>query len=115
MLINLTPHPIRFCDSDGLEIALVAPSGQTARIDTMRAPSGDGAVTVDGATIPIEGAWYGELSGLPEQQDGVLYVVPLLTALAAPADRDDLLVPHQQVRDQEGTVVGCAALGRVVR
>lgn len=113
-LVNLTPHPLRFF-ANGSEVATIPPSGQTARIATSAAPDGDGTVAVDGVTIPVAGVGYGELAGLPEPQDDVYYVVPLLTALAAPADRDDLLVPHEQVRNEEGTVIGCASLGRVVR
>lgn len=97
------------------EVAVIPPSGQTARIATTPAPAGDGVATIDGVDIPVSGVGYGQLAGLPEPVDGVLYVVPLLTALAAPSDRTDLLVPHEQVRNGEGTVIGCASLGRVVR
>ncbi|MFI7106971.1 hypothetical protein ACIBK9_11730 [Nonomuraea sp. NPDC050227] len=38
--------------------------------------------------------------------------MPLLAALAA-AGREDLLVPHEQVRNVDGTVVGCRAFGSV--
>jgi hypothetical protein len=115
MIVNLTPHPLRFFDSDGIEIAVIPPSGQMARIATQPAPAGNSTMTLDGATIPVEGVGYGELVGLPEAQEGTHYVVPLLTALAAPANRTDLLVPHRQMRNSEGTVIGCAALGRIIR
>jgi hypothetical protein len=114
MIVNLTQHPIRFFSAD-VEITNIPPSGQTARIATKPSPADDNEVTVDGTTIPVIGVKYGELSGLPTRQDGVYYIVPLLTALAASVDRDDLLIPHKQIRNEEGTVIGCAALGRVVR
>lgn len=121
-VINLTPHPIHLYApgiADGatdaaLRAAMVATipaSGRTARL----ASTSLGRVTtveIGGATIHVEGVRYGKLGSLPEPQPGTWYVVPLLSALAA-RDRSDLLVPHEQIRNQDGTVVGCTAFGRL--
>jgi hypothetical protein len=112
---NYTPHDLTFVDQDGNEVAVLPPSGNVARIATEPAPAQDTTVKVGDVEIPVKAARYGRLEGLPPRREGVLLVVPLLTALAAPADRDDLVVPHDQVRNARGTVVGCRALGRAVR
>ena len=47
--------------------------------------------------------------------DDVFYIVPLVTAIAVQAEapaRTDLLVPYEQVRNAEGTVVGCRTLAQ---
>lgn len=113
-LINLTPHPIRIYDvstpdtiqdlNDGL-IGVIPPSGDTARIGEH-----DLGTTERVASIPVELIEYSVIYGLPAQKDGVRLIVPLVTALAA--RRDDLLIPYQQVRNTEGTVVGCRLLAK---
>src|SRR5690606_38658524 len=119
-IINLTPHPVRIYGEDtpdqvedldhGVVLAL-PPSGQFARLGES-VTGADTLVTEEGAEIPVALVSYAEIEGLPEPQQGTVFVVPLMTALAA-ARRDDLLVPYEQVRNQEGTVVGCRRLGRV--
>src|SRR5690606_297861 len=117
-LVNLTPHPVRIYGADtpdqvedpddGVRLVL-PPSGQFARL--AEKAHGGGVTTVDGVEVPVSDVSYAEVQGLPEPQQGARYVVPLMTALAA-RDRDDLLIPYDQVRNAEGTVVGCRRLGR---
>lgn len=119
-LVNLTPHPVKIYSEgtpdrvenpdDGVVLTL-EPSGQLARLGESVLGE-DTVVTEEGVEIPISLVSYAEVEGLPEPQQGVFYVVPLMTALAA-AGRQDLLVPYEQVRNGEGTVVGCRRLGRV--
>ncbi len=109
-IVNCTPHPLGLLVG-GQERA-IAPSGILPRAEQISAPAG--AVNHDGLEIPIETLAYGEVTGLPEEADGVFHVVSLVTAQAAP-HRKDLLVPSRQVRDEQGRIVGCAALGRLTR
>ena len=119
-LVNLTPHPVRLYKADTPDqvedlddgvVKVLEPSGELARLS--ESVIGEDAVLADeGVEIPVSTVSYAEVEGLPAPQEGVAYVVPLMTALAA-AGRDDLLVPYEQVRNQEGTVVGCRRLGRV--
>lgn len=119
-LVNLTPHPVKIYSEDTPDrvenpddgvVLTLEPSGTLARLS--EAVTGeDTVVTEEGVEIPISLVSYAEIEGLPEPQQGVFYVVPLMTALAA-AGRQDLLVPYEQVRNLEGTVVGCRRLGRV--
>lgn len=121
-IVNLTPHPINVYTADtpdqateaelaeGL-LTTIPASGRMARL-TNRDLGSDHSVDVDGRPVEVEQVEYGQLDGLPEPQPGVKYVVPLVTALAA--RREDLLVPHYQVRNEQGTVVGCKKFGRIV-
>ena len=118
-LINLTPHPVRLYKAgtpdrvdnpdDGV-LMILEPSGKFARLS--ESVLGEETVLNEEVEIPVSLVSYAEVEGLPAPQEGVAYVVPVMTALAA-AGRDDLLVPYEQVRNQEGTVVGCRRLGRV--
>jgi hypothetical protein len=131
-LINLTPHPIRIyrpLAPDTVEkvtdhlMCTIEPSGKTARV----AENDLGTVEeicyetyVEGVSfIPVELIEWSSVYGIPAQQDGVYLIVPLVTALAVLATnhaqgggRNDLLVPYAQVRNSEGTVVGCRLLAR---
>lgn len=131
-LINLTPHPIRIYRHDAPDavaavtdhlMCTIEPSGQTARV----AENDLGTVEqvcfetyTDGVSfIPVEMIEWSSVYGIPAQRDGVYLIVPLVTALAVFASgpgrggsRNDLLVPYAQVRNSEGTVVGCRLLAR---
>ncbi|MER7114145.1 hypothetical protein ABT332_06610 [Saccharomonospora azurea] len=119
-IVNLTHHPVKIYSEDTPDrvenpddgvLLTLPPAGQFARLS--EAVTGeDTFVTEEGVKIPVSLVSYAEIQGLPEPQEGVLWVVPLMTALAA-TGRTDLLVPYEQVRNQEGTVVGCRRLGRV--
>lgn len=119
-IINLTPHPVRIYGEDTPDrvdnpddgvLLTLPPSGQFARLSEA-VTGADTVVTEEGVKIPVSIVSYAEVEGLPDPQQGVAYVAPLMTALAA-TGRDDLLVPYEQVRNLEGTVVGCRRLGRV--
>lgn len=103
MLVNLTPHTINFVNPEGAEILNLPPSGTVARVATNAQVVGD----LDG--IPVTHTVYGEIEGLPEPQDGVIYIVSGLVRTACPS-RSDLACPGLQVRDSEGRVIGCQSL-----
>jgi hypothetical protein len=52
------------------------------------------------------------VTGRPQPQDGTDYVVSLVVALSV-RGRDDLLAPYLEVRNEEGTMIGCRYLQRV--
>lgn len=97
--INLTPHPIRVLDVRGDTHEFV-PSGQVVRV---------GQVTHE---MPEVGEFRvrtnqsGQISGLPEPQDGVIYLVSGFV-LAAAQGREDVLAPDTGpdcVRDENGHI-----------
>jgi hypothetical protein len=109
-LINLTPHPLTLIGHDGTVLLNQPPDGPMARCAEDRRDVG--TITLpDGATVPLRTVGFGTVTDLPAPRDGVLYVVSRATAEAA-ADRDDVVYPDEQVRDDEGRIIGCRALAR---
>ena len=62
--------------------------------------------------IQITKQIFGDVTDLPEQEDGVYLIVSRLVATACP-NRSDLLVPGPLIRDEEGKVVGCNGLSKI--
>ena len=103
-LMNLTPHALNVRKADGTFLEL-PPSGTVARRSVERIVVGE----IDGITIYA--TKFGQLEGLPEPSDGTVYIVSALAAQAC-ADRHDVLVPGEAIRDDNGRVVGCNGLVR---
>lgn len=101
--INLTPHTLNIIKADG-EILTLPPSGTQARIEEtyMSAGSQDG--------IEIFFGQLGEIVGLPEDEENVIFVVPKL--VAQKACRRNVYSPGRLVRDEEGRPIGCRGLQR---
>ena len=120
MIVNLTPHPIRLYPVDAPDIIDIGEQGPY-RIDEIP-PDGKPAriAMIDLGTVPLRGCdasveyvEYGHVDGLPEPESDTWYIVSLPVALAA-TYRADLLVPYREVRNGDGTVVGCRQLARPV-
>lgn len=125
-LTNLTPHPIRvygWAVPDRFEVGdheprvVLDPSGMLARIGQIDL----GSAGLLGAEAPVQMVEYRHLNGLPPkytqgwEKNTDWYVVSLPVALAClskhPAiRRNDLLVPYLDVRNNEGTIIGCRTL-----
>lgn len=124
MLINLTPHTIDVfrredvvpdfgrgfkIASQGVVPAMIIPSSGIARVAT--AETDDGEI----GGVPVLKQEYGAIAGLPKPRKGVFYIVSGLTAQAARAQgrsTDDLLLTTRLVRNESGSIVGCAAFAR---
>jgi len=114
VFVNLTPHPVTIFDNGFSEhmdmILAVEPSGTVARlIETVR-PDG----SIDG--MPAVSVALGEVSGLPEPQEGVTYIVSMPTLMgmrAAGNTRSDVRYPFDQVRDGNGRIIGCKGLATI--
>ena len=103
---NLTPHAVKIFVGDA--VTIIAPSGIEARVSAT-----DRLVeVVDG--IPFFETSFGEVTGLPDAEDGVTLIVSALVVSAAP-ERTDLRSPAKLIRDSAGAVIGCAGLTRPVR
>lgn len=124
-ILNLTPHPIRIYGGDVPDridpadytpIRVIDPHRELppARIGTIDL----GTQYVDG--IPTEYVEYtphgGLVHSLPPAEDGVWYIVALVVAMQQTYvyGRGDLLVPYLEVRNAEGTMIGCKLLARPV-
>lgn len=100
MFVNLTPHEIHVCDNNGNIVRTIERSGEIARCAVSSIEVG----THDGT--PLMTTKFGEISGLPEPSENVLYIVSLLVRQALP-ERMDLVSPGEIVRKPDGTIVGC--------
>lgn len=98
VLVNLTPHPVNVILDDGSNIT-IDPSGVVPRC------SAANTVIAPGFTQSI----LGDVTGLPDQQDGILLIVGALIRSACP-DRDDLIGPDTSptgaVRNADGQIIG---------
>ena len=97
-LINLTPHPINVI-VDG-QVVNQYPSMGVLRASSCSRIIGE----VDG--IQLSKVTYGEVTGLPEPKQGVMYIVSRAIKKSVP-DRDDCIVPNLLVRDKNGNITGC--------
>ena len=90
--INLTPHTINITNG-----AAYAASGVVARVANAHTPfDADGVASIE----------WGEVTGLPAPQEGVLYIVSALVAQAA--KRPDVVSPasgHPNVIRNNGQIV----------
>ena len=104
-IINKTPHPVNIVNDENNLIHTFPKAEQLIRLKMV-------TVAVDSiGGIPTTITRFGEPEGLPNQQEGVFYIVSQLVKNALPK-RDDLLVPAEVVRDNQGNIVGCKSLGR---
>lgn len=111
MLVNLTPHPIAIYGNrpaeDGPE-EVIPPSGTVVRIATV--DLGTNLSAHSGRSYEL--VEYGHAHDLPQPAAGTDYVVSLVVALAM-RGRGDLLAPYLEVRNEQGTMIGCRFLQRV--
>ena len=95
--INLTAHTINEVIT-GLQIK---PSGIVARVaqvtDTVAMHNG----------TPIYSTEFGDLLGLPEPREGIVYIVSAMALNGVPAHRTDVVSPGNLKRDEAGQPVGC--------
>jgi len=86
-IVNLTPHMIVVCSSLENVIAKY-PSEGNARVSTS-------ATTIDSVNgIDIVATVYGEVEGLPEPQEGVMYLVSMVVGnIPSIRERKDVISP----------------------
>lgn len=113
MIRNLTPHPVTIYGENGEVLAAFESEGKDAIPRVREEHIFDGTITVDGVPVPVYRVQYTKVGNLPPKRPGVNLIVSMLTAQAAEPDRDDLLVPIGQVRDEQGRIIGCRGLGRL--
>lgn len=108
-LINLTPHPVQIWNIDK-GVVLIPAANPAARchesVSNMR------LLEHECSDIKVVDLSYDYVYNLPESQEGVFYIVSVLVAQARP-ERDDLLVPYDLVRNENGSIMGCRSLARI--
>lgn len=109
---NFTPHLVRyykvFFETSHSEVSkewsewVDYPSEGVARVATKVLSE----ASPDWVTLQEIG--FGEVTGLPEPEEGTRYIVSSMVFEACP-ERHDLIVPIDFVRDSEGRIEGCRA------
>jgi hypothetical protein len=109
MLVNLTPHDVVVFGQNNEQVAVIPATGNEARVGVSSVQVG--TVSLNDEIVSIVKSTFGEVLGLPERQDGTFYIVSRMVISACP-DREDLIVPDDLVRDEDGRVVGCRRFSR---
>lgn len=108
-IINLTPHAIGLATEDG--VVTIPASGTVARVAVSVSPAGE--IETDYGRVPLVRLTYGDPVGLPDPQDGVVYIVSKVVADALP-DRPDLVYPdtspESAIRNDAGQIVAVRRL-----
>lgn len=108
IIINLTPHELTLCKTDGSVIERIPSSGVIRVHETSRVVD-----SINGIDI-IEKV-FGDLEGLPEPQDGVVYYVSAIAAQAAKTlGRKDILLGGDSVRNDKGQIIGITSFARMI-
>ena len=105
-LINLCPHDITIVDEEG-HIIIVLPheEGRVARVATTETPRENTL----GYPFPVVHREWGDVSGLPDPEPGVAFVVSAPVVSACPG-RADLFSPGRLIRDEHGNPTQCVGL-----
>jgi len=101
-IVNCTAHILNIHREDG-SILDIHPSGRCPRVTATTVA----AVTVQG--IAVMTTTYGEVVGLPDPIEGVLFVVSGMVRAASP-ERTDLASPGPLLRDADNQPCGCKGL-----
>lgn len=103
-IVNLTPHELKLHNEAGELVATIAPDGRAPRVNMTRVRVGE----VGG--VPMFRSEAGEITDLPEPEDGTVFVVSGLVRAAV--NRPDLWQPGELLRDEAGRVVGAVGLSQ---
>lgn len=105
-LVNLCPHDITIVDGDG-NVIIVLPheEGKLARVATTEIP----AENTLGYSFPVVHREWGQVTGLPDPQPGVAFVVSAAVVSACPG-RKDIYSPGRLIRDEHGQPTQCVGL-----
>ena len=101
-IINLTPHEITFMGDKKITIPA---SGNVARVAVKHEHVG----TLN--DLPIYRSVFGQVENLPEPKADTVYIVSAIVAQAVKGKRDDIYIVDDTVRDENGRIIGCRALG----
>jgi hypothetical protein len=106
VLVNMTPRDLVLADPETkVEILTIPASGKQAMATTTDTPVG----LLHGQQLTE--VTYGSVENLPDPQPGVLYIVSVIAASAAP-ERTDLLLTSRPIRNEAGQIVAAGAFAR---
>lgn len=105
-LVNLCPHDITIVDDDGNVIIKVPhEEGRLARVSQTEIPVENRL----GIPIPVRRREFGTVTGLPDPEPGVAYIVSAMV-LGNCHGRTDVYSPGRLIRDANGQPTQCVGL-----
>ena len=107
-VINCTPHDVVIISESG-NITFER-SGIIPRLKEVQQKIN--SINSNGIEIDIMKKSFLEPEGLPEPQENTIFIVSALVA-GAIKNRDDLVIPNDTVRDDQGRIVGCKNLAKI--
>ena len=103
MIKNMTPHDVNIVDDKGNVIGTFPSDGLIRlKAETISVGHHDG--------VRLSSTKFGNPEGLPKEKAGTLLIVSQLVKSALP-ERNDLVVPAEIIRDENGQIIGCKSLG----
>lgn len=105
-LVNLTPHNVMLCGSDGKPLMEIKPSGAVLRLKEEVKDTGEKI-----AGIPVVRKRFVGLEGfsLPQRTENIVFIVSMPVAQYL-AGRPDIVAPdtgpESAVRDEKGRIIG---------
>lgn len=101
-IINLTPHQVTVRTESGDRV--FEPSGQVARVAVTSVQTDE----IDG--IPVFEQTFGDIEGLPDPEEGTIYLVSMMVRQAAQEQgRTDVVSPDTSpqgaIRNEQGQIV----------
>ena len=115
-LVNLTPHSVTLIRSvDKAEYHSATRSyriNSTLEGDDIQIIPSSGVSRCNMDEVEVAPGFFrvkfGKIDGLPDPEDGVMYIVSRIVMDAAhECGRDDVCAPHRLVRDVQGNIIGC--------
>lgn len=106
-IVNATPHPINVVNTNG-EIITFPPSGILPRVEVTQTEVRGKLFDTLGNKFAVANRVQGQVTGLPDQEFGTMYIVSSMVASALKNKREDLIVPDtgaSAIRDEKGNIV----------
>ncbi len=100
--VNYTPHVINIVSAEGEPVLSLESSGIARCAE-------EAQLITEMVGVCLYDMKYGEVTGLPEPEEGTMYIVSQLVRQAIP-ERLDVASPGPLVRNDSGNPVGCKGL-----
>jgi len=111
-IINKTPHEIKLLSNTDRIIFSLPGTINPPRVKERK--NSTKSLLINGKDeLKIYTAKNTDVENLPKPQENTYYVVSRL--VAEYADRDDLIVPDDFVRDTNGSIIGCKSFKKIER
>ena len=105
-VLNYTPHSIRLITNNGV---VEIPRDGTVRAGIMRKHICE--INVRDVIVPINSTTFGNVVGLPDEEENTIIIVSSITAYSLRGKRNDIYIVDELIRDK-GIVVGAKSLAK---